>query len=160
MFCLFQADVVSVHELVISQVEFLLSEMKFPPGTILSFAECNEVGWKQCSTWQTRPIQVLWKLCNQKQKLTVQCGAGVALRSGRSGLHLPHRRPSVPLPGCHRHHHQVSLTKHTCLIINDCSAAIYCKLRERLRAFSSMEANDRRRADIVRMKRWVSLGQH
>ena len=25
------------------QVEFLLKEMKFPPGTIVSYAECNEV---------------------------------------------------------------------------------------------------------------------
>ena len=39
----FQVPTVSIHQLVISQVDFLLSEMNFPPGLIVSYAECNEM---------------------------------------------------------------------------------------------------------------------
>merc|ERR1719320_1098903 len=96
---------ISVHQLIISQVRFLLSEMQFPPGTIVSYAECNEMFpspiLEMVYTTTVTVIQFLFPL----------------------------------------------------VIAALANTAIYCKLRDRLKTFSSMEANDKRKSDILRMKR-------
>ena len=101
-----QVSHISVHQLIISQVRFLLSEMQFPPGTIVSYAECNEMFpspiLEMVYTTTVTVIQFLFPL----------------------------------------------------VIAALANTAIYCKLRDRLKTFSSMEANDKRKSDILRMKRF------
>ena len=40
---------------VLHAVDFLLSEMDFPPGTIVAFAECNEV----CETLDSKEESII-----------------------------------------------------------------------------------------------------
>ena len=95
----------SIHLLIISQVEFLLTEMKFPPGLIVSFAECNE------------------------------------------------RFPSAMLEMVYTTMITVIQFLFPLVMVSLANAAIYAKLKERLKTFSSMEANEKRKADVDRMKR-------
>jgi len=101
----------SVHLLIISQVEFLLSEMKFPPGLIVSFAECNEMFpspmLEMMYTTVVTIIQFIFPL----------------------------------------------------VIVSLANAAIYSKLRDRLKTFSSLEANEKRKADVQKMRRtsWLLI---
>jgi len=102
---------VSIHQLIISQVEFLLSEMRFPPGLIVSYAECNEmfpsVILEMVYTTTVTIIQFLFPL----------------------------------------------------VIAALANASIYSMLKDRLKTFTSMEANDKRQSDILRMKRtcWLLI---
>ena len=102
----FQVPPVSIHQLIISQVEFLLSEMRFPPGLIVSYAECNEmfpsVILEMVYTTTVTIIQFLFPL----------------------------------------------------VIAALANASIYSMLKDRLKTFTSMEANDKRQSDILKMKRW------
>ena len=86
-----------------------MSEMRFSPGTIVSYAECNEMFpspiLEMVYTTTVTVIQFLFPLVI----------AGLA------------------------------------------NTAIYSKLRDRLKTFTSMEANDKRKSDILRMKRFASI---
>ena len=83
--------------------------MRLPPGSIVSYAECNEMfpspTLEMLYTTVVTVIQFLFPLVI----------AGLA------------------------------------------NAAIYSKLRDRLKTFSSMEANDKRKSDILRMKRFGAI---
>eukprot|EP00090_Calanus_glacialis_P028679 TRINITY_DN46023_c0_g1_i1.p1 TRINITY_DN46023_c0_g1~~TRINITY_DN46023_c0_g1_i1.p1 ORF type:complete len:273 (+),score=65.66 TRINITY_DN46023_c0_g1_i1:62-820(+) len=102
---------VSIHQLIISQVDFLLSEMKFPPGLIVSYAECNEMFpsaiLEMVYTTMVTIIQFLFPL----------------------------------------------------VIAALANAAIYSMLRDRLKTFSTMEANEKRKSDVIKMKRtsWLLI---
>ena len=79
--------------------------MKFPPGQIVSYAECNEMFpsaiLEMVYTTMVTIIQFLFPL----------------------------------------------------IIATLANAAIYSKLRDRLKTFSTMEANEKRKSDVLKMKR-------
>ena len=95
--------------MVVSQVNFLLSEMKFSPGQIVSYAECHE----------NFPTEML----ERSYTITITI--------------VQFLFPFV-----------------TVAIAN---VAIFYKLKTRLQTFSNMETNEKRKADILKMKRWLVI---
>ena len=83
--------------------------MNFPPGLIVSYAECNEMFpsaiLEMVYTTMVTIIQFLFPL----------------------------------------------------VIAALANAAIYSKLRDRLKTFSSMEANEKRKSDVLKMKRYDAI---